>query len=76
MNNISDSDILNWLDRNLLYISHDQMTHSVDMAGNKINYQFNNESRGSGGGPSTVRGRSKNIREAVICAMNWKREEK
>lgn len=69
-----DSKRLDWLDRNLLSISHHQMTHSVDMGGIRITGQLLNEARGDKGGPSRILIKGKNIRDVIDQAMNWSKK--
>lgn len=66
---VTDTQILDWLERNLVRISKDQ--HPT-MDGLKIRGQLDNEARGAGAGPSYVNIKHITIREAVISAMNWK----
>lgn len=68
--NPTDTEILDWLERNLMHLSKPS---GVDMSGNRIVGQLENEARGSGGGPSYVRVWSPDIRTGVIEAMNWKK---
>ncbi len=65
----TDTQILDWLERNLLHVSHARMTNSVDMAGIHVHGQLVNEARKAGAGPSHFRVKHKSIREAVIDAM-------
>jgi len=69
----TDSEIIDWLERNLMHLSHDRATHSVDMSGVCVRGQLLNEARGDGGGPSYFHVKHRSIREAVKAAMNWKR---
>jgi hypothetical protein len=69
---MTDTEILDWLERNLMAISHDRATCSVDMGGNAVRGQLVNEARGSGGGPSYFTVRHPTIRQAVEAAAQWK----
>lgn len=69
----TDSERLDWLERNLMHLSHDRTTCSVDMAGNQVRGQFVNEARGSGGGPSYFVVRHPTLRQAIDDAINWKK---
>jgi len=71
----ADKARLDWLERNLLHLSHNQLTCSVDMGGKNVKGQLVNEARGSGHGPSQFRVCHSNIRQAVDEAMNWKYTE-
>ena len=68
---LSDSEILSWLERNLYGISHDKQTCSVDMSGNCVSMTLNNEARGNGGGPGTLRIRGRSIKDCIEKAMLW-----
>jgi hypothetical protein len=68
----TDSERLDWLERNLMHLSHDRATCSVDMSGICVRGQLVNEARGSQGGPSSFRVRHRSIREAIDEAINWK----
>lgn len=70
----SDTEILDFLERNLLSISSARATNSVYMDGTNFFGQLLNEARGSGGGPSYVKISHKTLRQGVIDAMNWKKE--
>jgi hypothetical protein len=72
---ITDTERLDWLERNLLSLYHAQQTCSVYMGGEKIFGQLINEARGSGGGPTRFKVKHKSIREAVDDAMNWKKDD-
>lgn len=65
----ADTVRLDWLERNLMTLSHDRCTHSVHMGGECVHGQLVNEARGSGGGPSTFRVCHRSIRDAVDAAM-------
>ena len=41
----SDTDILDWLERNLLHLSHNRASSSVDMGGINVRGQLHNEAR-------------------------------
>lgn len=71
----SDTERLDWLERNLLHLSHNRATNSVDMGGIDVRGQLMNEARGSGGGPRYFRVSHKSIREAIDAAINWKNED-
>ena len=68
---MNDEEILDWIDRNLCSLHHDRQTCSVDMSGNRITICLENEARGTGGGPSTIRIRARSIREAIEKAATW-----
>ncbi len=72
----SDAQRLDWLERNLLSISHDRATCSVDMSGRCVRGQLHNEARGRNAGPSSFRVNHRSIREAVDAAMQWPNEPK
>ena len=74
--NITDTDRLDWLERNLMHISHGRGTNSVYMDGKTVHGQLRNEARGRDGGPSCFMVNHRTIREAVDAAMNWKKEGK
>ena len=65
----------NWLERNILNLSHDRAICSVDMSGNKVTVYFHNEARGSGGGPSSIKIRARTVRDSVRKAMAWKKSD-
>lgn len=68
---VTDSQRLDWLERNLLSISHDRATCSVDMSGRCVRGQLRNEARGVNAGPNYFRVNHRSIREAVDAAMQW-----
>jgi hypothetical protein len=68
---VTDSQRLDWLERNLMNISHDRINCSVDMSGVRVRGQLYNEARGSNAGPSFFRVNHRSIREAVDAAMQW-----
>lgn len=68
-----DAERMDWLERNLMHLTHDQATCSVDMAGIRVRGQMVNEARGSGGGPSSFIVSHRSIRESVDAAMQWKK---
>ena len=70
---MTDTEILEWLDRNLCSMSHDRQTCSVDMAGNRITMLLENEARGDGGGFSQIRIRGRNVRDCVEKAALWQK---
>lgn len=72
---ITDTARLDWLERNLMTLSHARGTNSVYMDGTRVFGQLTNEARGSGGGPSYFRIRHRSIREGIDDAINWKRED-
>jgi len=67
----TDTQRMDWLERNLMHISHDRTNCSVDMSGRCVRGQLVNEARGANGGPSYVRVNHKSIREAIDAAMRW-----
>ena len=68
---ITDSQRLDWLERNLMSISHARATCSVDMSGVCVRGQLYNEARGANAGPSYFRVNHRSIREAIDAAMQW-----
>ena len=62
---MTDTEILNWLDENLLSITHDRVSCSVDMSGNRLSISYENSDG------KRVRGRGKSIREIVEKATNY-----
>ncbi len=72
---ITDAQRLDWLERNLMHISHDRATCSVDMSGRCVRGQLVNEARGANGGPSYFRVNHRSIREAIDAAMQWPNSE-
>ena len=72
---ITDTQRIEWLERNLMHISHDRATCSVDMSGRCVRGQLVNESRGANGGPSYFRVNHRSIREAIGAAMSWPNEK-
>jgi len=74
MNEITDTERMDWLERNLMSISHNRASCSVDMGGINVRGQLANEARGSGAGSSYFRVHHKSIRDAIDDAMNWKNE--
>jgi hypothetical protein len=68
---MTDTEILEWLERNLYSMSSDRQTCSVDMAGDSIAMSLYNEARGDNGGPETIRIRGRSVRECVEKAMIW-----
>lgn len=73
MNTPTDTERLDWLERNLQYISHDRNTNSVDMSGICIRGSLVNEARGAGGGETRFRVNHRSIRQALDAAMAWKK---
>lgn len=69
---MTDTERLDWLERNLIFLEHDRATNSVDMSGVCVRGQLVNEARGDGGGPSYFRVNHRSIREAIDAAKNWK----
>jgi len=69
-----DTARLDWLERNLLNIVHDNATCSVDMRGNRVTAHLENEARGDRGGPPRIRLRAPSIRAAIDSAMEWSPE--
>ena len=47
---MTDTEILDWLERNLMSLSHGRATCSVDMSGKDVHGQLVNEARGAGAG--------------------------
>ena len=74
MSEITDTERMDWLERNLMSISHNRASCSVDMGGINVRGQLVNEARGSGSGSSYFRVHHKNIRAAIDDAMNWKNQ--
>ena len=74
MSEPTDTEILDWLERNLMHISHNRSTCSADMGGRNVIGQLVNEARGSGAGPSDFRVSHPTIRAAVKAAMQWKKD--
>lgn len=70
----ADTARLDWLERNLMHLSHERATCSVDMGGRAVIGQLVNEARGDGGGPSAFRVAHPTIRQAIDAAMAWKKE--
>ena len=68
---ITDSQRLDWLERNLMSISHARATCSVAMSGVRVRGQLYNEARGANAGPSYFRVNHRSIREAIDAAMQW-----
>ena len=66
---ITDTQRLDWLERNLLHIQHNRATNTVRMNGLCVHGQLENEARGSAGGPSYFRVNHRSIREALDDAM-------
>lgn len=71
---ITDTERMDWLERNLMHISHGRSTNSVDMGGYDVRGQLRNEARGSGGGPSYFKVCHRSIRQAIDDAMQWKKD--
>lgn len=72
MSKITDTERLDWLERNLRNLYHARQTCSVFMDGKAVFGRLDNEARGAGGGPSTFKVEHRSIREAVDAAMAWK----
>jgi hypothetical protein len=72
----TDTQRLDWLERNLLHLTHDRASSSLDMSGVAVRGQLINEARGSGGGPGRFKVAHRNIRDAVDAAMAWTNETK
>lgn len=72
---ITDSQRLDWLERNLMSISHARATCSLDMSGVRVRGQLYNEARGANAGPSYFRVNHRSIREAIDAAMQWPNAE-
>ena len=70
----TDTDKMDWLERNLHHISHGRATSSVSMDGKCVFGQLSNEARGSGGGSSYFTVSHRSIREAIDDAMAWTKE--
>jgi len=71
---ITDTDRLDWLERNLMHLSHARCTSSVYMDGKAVSGQLVNGARGDKGGPSHFRIHHKTIREGIDAAINWKKD--
>ena len=71
---MTDTERLDWLERNLMHISHARATHSLLMDGTCVFGQLLNEVRGSGAGPTYFKMHHKSIREAIDDASNWKED--
>lgn len=67
----TDTQRMDWLERNLMHITHDRASCSVDMSGRCVRGQLVNEARGANGGPSYFRVNHRSIREAIDAAMKW-----
>ena len=70
---ITDTDRLDWLERNLMHLSHARATNSVYMDGKSVSGQLVNGARGPEGGPGYFRIHHKTIREGIDAAINWKK---
>lgn len=70
---ITDTDRLDWLERNLMHLSHARCTSSVYMDGKAVSGQLVNGARGPEGGPGYFRIHHKTIREGIDAAINWKK---
>lgn len=66
---------LDFLERNILSITHDNATNSVDMSGNCLTLTVENENKGAGAGPTKLRIRGKTIREVIDKAADWNPKE-
>lgn len=64
-----DTQRLDWLERNLLTLSHNRASSSVDMGGINVHGRLVNEARGSNAGPSSFRVHHGSIRHAIDDAM-------
>lgn len=71
---ITDTERMDWLERNLMRLTHDRATCNIDMSGIRVRGQLHNEARGAGGGPSYFRVAHPSIREAIDAAIAWKEE--
>lgn len=71
---ITDTERLDWLERNLVSLSHARASSSCYMDGTMVFGQLLNEARGRLGGPSYFRISHRSIREALDSAMEWKPE--
>jgi hypothetical protein len=69
MTSPTDSDRLDWLERNLIHLTHARAASSAQMDGTKVKGQLLNEARGTGAGPSYFRVDHRTIREALDDAM-------
>lgn len=67
----ADTQRMDWLERNLMRISHGRATCSVDMGGRCVRGQLVNEARGANGGSSYFRVNHRSIREAIDAAIRW-----
>ena len=65
----TDTDLLDWLERNLLELVHERTTCSVDMGGNGVRGWLVNEARGSGAGRGMFCVQHPTIRAAIRDAM-------
>lgn len=72
---MTDSERIDWLDRNLHSANHDRATCSVDMSGNCIAIRVENEALGRGAGPSQITVHGRSLRDAIDKAVNWKPEQ-
>ena len=72
----TDTERLDWRDRNLMHLSHEPATNSVEMGVICVRGQRLNEARGSAGGPCYFRVNHRSIREAVDEAMRWPNEQR
>ncbi len=70
----TDTERLDWLERNLIVITHTQASHTVYMSGVTVIGQLLNEARGDGAGPTYFRVSHASIREAIDDAMQQKNE--
>ena len=74
MSETTDTQRLDWLERNLMHIAHERSVSGIRMDGVRVTGQLYNEALGSGGGTSFFQVKHRNIREAVDAAMAWKKE--
>lgn len=68
---MTDTERLDWLERNLLAVNHGRHSSSVSMDGRDVAMHSLNEARGTGAGPERLRTRARTIREAIDDAADW-----
>lgn len=61
----ADKARLDWLEANLLHLSHERATNSLDMGGKCVRGQLLNAARGQEAGPSYFTVLHRSIREAI-----------
>jgi len=72
----TDTEMLDWLERNMCTLSHARAANSVFMDGMNVQGCLVNEARTNAGGPGTLNLKAPTIRELVWKAMEWKKENK